>query len=853
MCRITLLTVLLVGFVTGTNAGQAVYSAEEITPYPSVNSGGNYLFNYYLPPAGNASPWWVAWSADGTALFFSLHGSLWMVSAAGGIASEIETSDDYLSSPTLSPDGRFLAYTAEIHGASINLRVLDLETGRDFPVTEDNHINMDPAWSPDGRRLAFVSTRHDGEFHIYEANIDDGIVREIRPVTHDPDDDRDNIDEKTGRTGMFTSPTWTPDGKYIVFVWNRNAEQGSGGIWKIDVSKNDIYSAELIHQEESVYRLRPDVSPDGSRIVYSSYAGEQFNNLYLQPLTGGVPYKLTLDKADNFHPQWSPDGRRIAYLSNRHGTPALRIRNVYTGAETDVAISGLDWIEPRSRLTVRTIDADTGKNIATRIYNRATNGKSYAPRNEYHRVARRLGEHYYHSNGLSVLELPAGEIHLEAHHGFEYYPVSIQLDLTAGEDSTVTLELKRMSDPSNAGWFSGDNHVHMNYGGNLRNTPDNLVAMAQAEDVAIVNALVANKYTRIIDAQYFSGEPDAASTDDAILIFNQEYRPAFYGHISFLGMSEYLISPFTVGLKGTAIESLYPANTDVLLQASRQGALGGYVHPFRGSDDPVTSGLGGARMFPVDLALGTLGFHELTSQASWASYGVWHHSLNAGYRVPVVGGVDAITDLHRMYILGQLRTYAKLEGELSADNWIDAIRAGRTVVTNGPLLRLSIEEIEPGGELLMDAPGSVRVRGEVHSIVPLDHIELVINREVVALCPERCPADPDGQGTRMHFERNIQIEKSSWITLQAYSNGPVHPVDDHFVQATTNAIWVTVDKQAIRSAESIRYFKRWIEELTGLMDKRTGWRSEAEKERVMQQFADADRVFDDRIRETHHP
>lgn len=825
----------------------AVYPAEAVKPYPSARTGGNYLFNYYLPPASSSSPWWVNWSSDGSALLFSMHGSLWSVSANGGVATEIKSAAEYLSSPTLSPDGRYLAYTAEVHGQSINLRILDLVTGHDVQVTDDDHITVDPAWSPDSRRLAFVSTRQDGHFHIFTTTIQDGKPQSVTSVTHIPG--LENTDPDTGRTGSYTSPSWTADGKQLMFVWNRGANQGSGGLWTMDAREHGIRSAKLVHREESVYRLRPDVSPDGSRIVYSSYSGEQFNNLYLLPTAGGVPYKLSFDKSDRFQPQWSPDGRKIAYVANRSGASELRILDVFSGKDVAVKIGDLAWIEPRSRLTVRTIDANSGEPLNTRVYVRAADGKSYAPNDEYHRVGRRLGEHYFHGRGTFELELPAGLVEIEVHRGFEFYPVSMQVELAAGDQESITIPLRRMHDMSASGWHSGDNHVHMNYAGNLRNSPANLVGMAEAEDVAVVNALVANKYTRIIDHQYFTGKPDEASTEKTILVFNEEYRPPFFGHISLLGLSEHLIAPFAVGMDGTAIESLYPSNTDVLRTAAQQNAIGGYVHPFRGSIDPIQGNFGGAKAFPVDLALGTLGFHELTSQASWGAYTVWHHALNAGFRVPVVGGEDAITDLHRMYILGQLRTYAKLDGERSWENWLSAIQRGNTIVTNGPLLSLNVEKAEPGDEHRLSEPGIVRVTGSVHSIVPLDQIEVLINGKPKIVCSDLCTRDPDGAGTKVEFELGIPITRSSWVTLQAYTDRPVHPVDDHFVQATTNAVWVTVNNEPIRNAESILYFRRWIQELIARLDLRSGWRGVGEKKDVLDKFYAADQVLEKRLQE----
>ena len=134
--------------------------------YPAARSGGNYMHNYYLPPAGSSSPWWPTWSPDGQWLAFAMHGSLWRMRVSNGnsdgVAEEIAHASEYLSSPEWSPDGRYLAYTADPGGARINIRLLDLASGGTVAVTTGDHVNVEPAWSPDGRRLAFVSTAPNG-------------------------------------------------------------------------------------------------------------------------------------------------------------------------------------------------------------------------------------------------------------------------------------------------------------------------------------------------------------------------------------------------------------------------------------------------------------------------------------------------------------------------------------------------------------------------------------------------------------------------------------------------------------------------------------------------------------------
>ena len=147
----------------------------------------------------------------------------------------------------------------------------------------------------------------------------------------------------------------------------------------------------------------------------------------------------------------------------------------------------------------------------------------------------------------------------------------------------------------------------------------------------------------------------------------EEYRPPFYGHISFIGLRDHLISPFTTGYEGTAIESLYPSNTDMFRKARAQGAVVGYVHAFSGEADPLEGGLGVARGFPVDAALGTIHTMEW-SVASRAALRVWHHALNNDLKIAAVGGEDSITSLHRTKLAGSVRTYAYVGTSGAAGN-----------------------------------------------------------------------------------------------------------------------------------------------------------------------------------------
>ena len=89
--------------------------------YPGVGHGGNYMHNYYLPPAPSSTPWAPAWSPDGTSIAIAMSGSIWTVDPNTGVATELTRGPQYHSSPAWSPDGRWLIYTADHSGERIQL------------------------------------------------------------------------------------------------------------------------------------------------------------------------------------------------------------------------------------------------------------------------------------------------------------------------------------------------------------------------------------------------------------------------------------------------------------------------------------------------------------------------------------------------------------------------------------------------------------------------------------------------------------------------------------------------------------------------------------------------------------
>ena len=821
--------------------------------YAAARHGGGYMHNYYLPPAPSATPWAPAWSPDGKQIAVGLQGSIWRIDLASREAFELTCDERYHSSPDWSPNGRWIVYTADHDGRTIQLQILNLETGQSHALTDDAHLYADPVFSPDGDRLAYVSTAPNGYFNIYVRPVREG--RWSGPaIALTRDQSYGNSRLYFGEWDMHIQPAWSPDGKELLFLSNRSVPLGSGHVWRMPAEPPGMARAEPILKEQTLYRTRPHVSPDGRRFIYSSTGGaaDQFSHLYVLPVTGGAPYKLTFGRYDHFHPRWSPDGERIAYISNRPtlpsgpGLPRLWLMETYGGRKERVQPRKYHWKRPVGILRAEVRDDSTGRKTAARIYGRAADGKFYPPGNSYARVGV-SGEPLFHTAGEFEMTLPPGKMTLEAVKGLEYRPARQEVEIRAGEVSRVSLVLSPMVDMAARGWYGGSTHVHMNYGGNLRNTLENLMFLARAEDQDVVCELIANKDNRILDWDAFvpnrMEHPVSLSDPDLVVIVGEEYRPPFHGHVSLLGLRDHLISPFTTGYEGTAIESLYPSNTDMFRKARAQGALVGYVHAYSGETDPLERGLTHARTFPVDAALGTVDTLEWSSPNS-ATLRVWHHSLNNDLGITPVGGEDAITDLHRSGMPGAFRTYAYLKGKLSAESWIESIRQGRTFISSGPLLDFRIEGRIPGDRLeLPEKGGAIRLKAKVWSIAPLERVTLHHNGEVLKEFPLT-----EGQ-SMLSLEEALEVSKSGWFSLTATGPRRSHPLETGYPMAATNAIRIYVGEGKIRSRRSAEYFMQWIDRLKQQAEDWPDWRSSAETAHVLGQFDQARGVYERLARE----
>jgi Tol biopolymer transport system component len=821
-----------------------------------------YYREMYLPQAtsGVSSP---AWAPDGKELAVSIEGALWRIDLTTGVARQLTDGPGYDYQPDWSPDGRVLAF-ASYQDDALELRALELSSGKLWPLTTNAAVNLDPRWSPDGGRIAFVSTAFERRFHVFLLDVRDGIPGSVVRLTEERDSGLPRY--YYSRFDQYLSPTWSPDGSELLLVSNRGRVSGSGGLWRMRAERGAPLRPVL--DEETTWKARPDWARDGRRVVYASYAGRQWHQLWLVPAEGGDAFPLTYGEFDATAPRWSPDGTRIAYVSNEDGTPALWTVSLPGGERRRVEIRERRRLGPVGRLRIAV--TENGRDVPARLSVTTADGRSFVPEgawrhadDSFDRAERRIEHGYFHSAGSAEVLVPAGPVTLEVTRGLEYRPVRRTLAVAEGETRTETVALERLADWPARGWWSGDLHVHMNYGGAYRATPATLRAMAEAEDLHVVFNLIVNKEQRIPDIAWFTGRSDPVSTSRTLVRHDQEFHTSWWGHLALLGLTSHVLLPDYAGYAGSAAWSLHPSNASVADLARAQGALVGYVHPFDNVPDPARGGdpaayplpgfdSGDPIGLPVDVALGKLDFYETVGLSDHrATNAVWYRLLNCGFRIPAGAGTDAMTSYASLRgPLGMNRVFVKTGGPLDEGRFLAGLKAGRSVATNGPLVELALRPrgssgawSEPGDELELPAGRHpLEARVSLRSIVPVDRLELVRNGEVVATLPLA------GGGTSADATVRLPAFGSGWYVARAHCDRSRHPVLDFYPFGTTSPVYVTAGGAPLRSPRDALYFAAWIDRVRAAAAAHQGWNTAAEKQGVLAQLAQARAVFEERTR-----
>lgn len=809
----------------------------------------SYYWREMYAPQLTSGPSGLSWACDGKSLYFSMQGRIWRQKIASTGAEQITGGAGYDYQPDLSPDGRSLVIARRLDDA-IDLVVIDVKSGKETKVASNGALNFDARWSPDGRQIAYVSTADSGNFHIAIAEIKDGAWSSRRWRS-----------ERTteipryyyAQTDHELSPAWSPDGEELVFVSNADVIHGTGRIvrQRLDLST----PPQIVRDEETNWKAHPDWSPDGARIAYASYLGRQWHQLWLTTASaGGYPMPFTYGDYDLTGARWSPDGNKIAAISNASGNLAIEIIDVIGGARTRLEQASRKEKGAMAALRVRVTTA-AGEPTPARIQIRASDGRDYAPdgalihADDYRDPDKGVETHYFHGDGDDLVRLPPGLAEIRVWRGLSSAPTSASVMVARRGETAADIRLNAI-DSDFATWRSGDVHTHMNYGGAYRMNVAGVAAQADAEALDLVFNLIVNKEQRIPDIAEFSPVPARPEGARAVIAQAQEFHTSVWGHLGLIGLDDHLLMADYAGYPRTAASSLYPDNSTVADLAHRQKALVGYVHPYDPpAPDPFDADRKLTHALPVDVALGLVDYVEVVGFSDHRSTEeVWRRLLNCGFRIPAAGGADAMINFASLRgPLGLDRTYVDLGPNAPTDPatfaraWLDGLKAGKSFATNSALLSLSVEGAGPGAELrFKKGMHKLKFSAGMQSVAAMTSLDLIINGEVA----QKLALSKDGMSAAAEGE--FEIDASSWIALRASNENASADVFDLYPFAVTSPVYVTVGGKALRSDSDADYFIAWIDRLSAFARASDAFNTEEERATILAHFAKARREFERR-------
>jgi hypothetical protein len=348
--------------------------------------------------------------------------------------------------------------------------------------------------------------------------------------------------------------------------------------------------------------------------------------------------------------------------------------------------------------------------------------------------------HFFYTDGNYSSDLPIGKYKMIISKGPEYLMSETDFEIKPKEETNIKISLERWINMPEENWYSGDAHIHFQ---RTKKANQSLNEIMQAEDVHVSNILEMGNPGGTHFHQYAYGkEGQYINGNHALVSGVEDPRTVHHGHTIALNVTKNLHN-----------RDDYFLYHKVLAAYKKQGGTTGYAHV----DRDWFNDEGG---LALDVPLGVIDFLEIMQYGEMQTH-LWYHFLSLGYKLLPIAGSDFPYLDHP----GSVRSYVKIDGVFTPENWFKGFKAGNTFVTNGPMLSFSVNDMPMGATLELKKGDVIDVKAEVKNdikIDSLDYLELVINGEVAK------KVKATNGASSISLEYNQKIEKGAWMAVRAY-------------------------------------------------------------------------------------
>ncbi|MCA9230289.1 MAG: CehA/McbA family metallohydrolase [Planctomycetales bacterium] len=480
-----------------------------------------------------------------------------------------------------------------------------------------------------------------------------------------------------------------------------------------------------------------------------------------------------------------------------------------------------DPSRPTCKLTIELHDAKTKNPLAGTV--RLTNldsGKAVQLTGMIHRAL-----NWYSIPAQAIIEVPCSKLQLEAIHGIESETQILELDTTATEQTVVKVPLYRFCDQRSQGLVGGNTHLHlmdMTYSealDYLKKVPEadglDLVFLSHLrrlpdESRYISNSIVENSFQP-------GGDLERLSRQGVLYANGEEHRHNFsrggegYGHVMFLDMPK-LIRPVSIGpgiMEGQGSDGI-PLQHGIK-EARDDGDTVIWCHNARGFEDVpnVMAGL-----------IDALNINDGSTAKSY--HDSFYKYLNLGRKVPFSTGTDwTIYDFSRVYV--------PVEGELTSKQWLTSLAAGKSFITNGAILKFSVDNHFSGDTIALSEPGELRVLASAAGRNDFHALELIYNGEIAHTAPSR----PNEKHFTAEMDFRLKVNEPGWVALRVPEEAGKNEFDqDQF--AHTSPIYLEMAGHRIFRADVANSLVEEIKENMDTINAQGTFESDEQWSAVMQ-------------------
>lgn len=780
--------------------------------YPKLANASHhvYLEGFNLPTmnAGATDP---AISPDDRRLAFSARGWIWVMDLSSREARRVTKTSSVDARPAWAPGGKQIAFVRD-NSRDTSIVVLDLDSGKETVLVDSPTIDLDPSFSPDGT-IVYYSSAESGDLDLWQIDIATKAKKRL-----------------TTERGQEMMPQPFPDNSGLFFL--AKVSGSSDTIQTLNFRDN---AKRIVRDEGIASQMRPALSKDGKNFAVNIPFQDRWQ-LWVADLGGQLPIQISVTARYPQMPTWSADGAFV-YYAEPDTDERFRLYRVRTtgGEAQDVSPTSWSWGEPTQRVIINTRHANSGETAAARLVV-TSNGHPVLPETGFARFDGQNGQVYFYTPGAIAVDVPQGEITVQATRGLGTAAVTTAKTIRAGENSELTLDIPApLWDPATEGWYSADLHTHLNYGGPYLLTPDDIVLDMRGETLDLNTPQLANLHTRFNDIEWWKWQ----KTTQPQIYFAQEVRSHFLGHVAIVG-ADSLFFPWYNGPGYPVYSQIDLPNSAALQFARNRGGINAYVHPV-GNNDPFPVG-GEPTGLPLELVpdavlgdVDTLEIACLWSDEIGTSE-AWYRLLNLGLPIAPSAGSDTMQNFYRTMPIGSTRVYAKPDGAVNLQNFLTAVKKGRSFVTSGPLLKFTANAKE-SGEVITDE--TVEWKIEAFSPNAVEKVEIIVNGKVTW--------SGSGFTGKKVFTGKIKAPGGGWIAARIYGGAVKPPFADSYPFAHSAPIWFdkigSVDAEAAK--RSAKDLLRWLDVAERRMNQ--GYEG-AEVKNLRMRFADARKILETKAR-----